>query len=430
MGNIPSAIGKYEIIRELGRGATSRVYLARDPFADREVAIKVLFPEDPNDEQLLKRFEYLFQNEAALAGRLVHPHIVAIYDAANTEGYHYTVMEYVTGPTLEAYSTPDTLLPIPEVVEIIWKCSRALAFAHSHGVIHRDIKPGNILLGADGDIKITDFGLALFSRQEQTAIQGIGTPAYMSPEQIREYPLNQQTDIYSLGVVMYRLLTGNLPYTATTQVGLTDQILNGVQVPAIERRPNLPTRLNRIVMRAIHRDMSERYRTWSSFSRDLSAFARGLSESRETLSDTEKFDRLRRLSFFRDFGDVQIWETLRLSAWKTLEPGLQVIKEGDLGDSFYILTQGEVSVTREGSVLAILRPGDCFGEMIYFENPTAKRSTTITTLTQSVVMEIKAQALVRATSDCQVMFIKAFLRILIERLGAANARLAATGARR
>jgi serine/threonine protein kinase len=430
MSKTPTAIGKYEIVRELGRGATSRVYLARDPFADREVAIKVLFPEDPNDSQLTKRFEYLFQNEAALAGRLVHPHIVAIYDAANTGGYHYTVMEYVPGQTLEAYSTPDNLLSIPEVVEIIWKCSRALAFAHSHGVIHRDIKPGNILLGNERDIKITDFGLALFSRQEQTAIQGIGTPAYMSPEQIREHPLTQQTDIYSLGVVMYRLLTGNLPYTATTQVGLTDQILNGVQVPAIERRPDLPKRLNRIVMRAIHRDMSERYQTWSEFARDLSAFSRGLSESRETLTDTEKFDRLRRLSFFRDFGDVQIWETLRLSAWRALDPGMQVIKEGDVGDSFFILTEGEVSVTREGSVLAILRPGDCFGEMIYFESATARRSTTITTLTHSVVMEIKAQALNRATSDSQVMFIKAFLRILIERLTAANARLAATGGRR
>src|SRR5512134_371993 len=347
-------IGKYKVFRELGRGATSRVFLAEDPFARRKVAIKVFYPETHN-EQLIKRFEHLFLNEAALVGKLSHPHIVAIYDAANTDEYHYLVTEYVSGGTLEAASEPENLMPVARVVEIVWKCTRALAFAQMQGVIHRDIKPGNILMSEDGDIKITDFGLALQERQERTAIAGIGTPAYMSPEQIREYPLTHQTDVYSLGVVMYKLLTGHLPYSATSSAALAEQIMNGRAVPAIQRRPDLPPELNRIVMRAIQRDMSERYQTWTEFSNDLARFYRKLEITEDALTDTEKFDRIRALSFFQDFGDVQVWETLRISLWHTIVPGTVIIKEGDVGDGFFVLSEGEVRVTRGGKLLNTLR---------------------------------------------------------------------------
>jgi len=421
----PEMIGKYKVLRELGRGATSRVFLAEDPFARRKVAIKVFYPETHN-EQLIKRFEHLFLNEAALVGKLSHPHIVAIYDAANTDEYHYLVTEYVSGGTLEAAAEPENLISIGRVVEIVWKCTRALAFAQMQGVIHRDIKPGNILLSEEGDIKIADFGLALQERQERTAIAGIGTPAYMSPEQIREYPLTHQTDVYSLGVVMYKLLTGHLPYSATTSAGLAEQILNGKAVPAIQRRPDLPPELSRIVMKAIQRDMSERYQTWTEFSNDLARFYRKLEITEEALTDTEKFDRIRALSFFQDFGDVQVWETLRISLWHTIGSGTVIIQEGDVGDSFFVLTEGELKVTREGKLLNVLRPGDCFGEMLYFATTSSRRTTSITSQSRVVAVEIKAQALNHASNTTQMMFNKAFMRILIDRLTLAHARLAAT----
>ncbi|HET9699789.1 MAG TPA: protein kinase [Burkholderiales bacterium] len=422
-------IGKYKVFRELGRGATSRVFLAEDPFAKRLVAIKAFYPDTQN-EVVLRRFEHLFLNEAALVGKLSHPHIVAIYDAASAGGYHYLVMEYVAGGTLEAASEPENLLPLHRVVEIVWKCSRALAFAHLQGIIHRDIKPGNILLGEDGDIKITDFGLALQERQERTAISGIGTPAYMSPEQIREYPLNHQTDIYSLGVVMYKLLTGHLPFSASASAALAEQILNGSPVPAIQRRPDLPPELNRIVMKAIQRDMNERYQRWTEFSNDLARFYRKLEVTEVTLSDTEKFDRIRALSFFQDFSDVQIWETVRIGLWHTVDPDTVIIKEGDVGDGFFVVSEGEVRVTRQGKLLNTLRPGDCFGEMLYFATTTSRRTSTITTQTRVVALEIKAKALHHASHACQVMFDKAFMRILIDRLTAANARLSAPSGER
>ena len=163
-----------------------------------------------------------FVTEASLAGKLNHPHIVDIFDAVVEPDHSYLVMEYVPGIDARgALRASTTLLPLGKVVEIIFKCIRALEYAFQHGVIHRDIKPGNILLSQDGETKVGDFGASFQQRhgQETTQITGVGSPAYMSPEQIRMETLNQQTDIYSLGVTMYRLLTGRLPYSASTHAG-------------------------------------------------------------------------------------------------------------------------------------------------------------------------------------------------------------------
>src|SRR5712664_3193656 len=239
-------LGKYPIVREIGSGATSRVYLARDPFADREVAIKA------------------FLAEAALAGKLNHPHIVEILDAVVEPEHSYLVMEYVPGTTLEAHSDVTNLLPLNKVVEIIFKCIRALEYAFQHGVIHRDIKPGNILLSQSGDTKVSDFGASFQQRhgQETTQLTGVGSPAYMSPEQIRMEDVTHQTDIYSLGVVMYRLLTGRLPYEANTQAGLSYAILNTVPARPVTLRPDLSPLLDQIVMKAIEKDPAARHKTW------------------------------------------------------------------------------------------------------------------------------------------------------------------------
>jgi serine/threonine protein kinase len=221
-------LGKYPILREIGRGATSHVYLARDPFADREVAIKVFMFDQNADPQTERMMHKAFLAEASLAGKLNHPHIVDILDAVAEPDHSSLVMEYVAGTALDAHADVATLMPREKVVEIIFKCIRALENAFQHGVIHRDIKPANILLSAEGETKVSDFGASFQQRlgPETTQLSGIGSPAYMSPEQMRLEPLTHQTDIYSLGVTMYRLLTGRLPYQATTQAALTYAILN------------------------------------------------------------------------------------------------------------------------------------------------------------------------------------------------------------
>ncbi|HLB15295.1 MAG TPA: serine/threonine-protein kinase [Burkholderiales bacterium] len=420
-------IGKYPITQEIGRGATSRVYLGRDPFADRDVAIKVFFFEESVSEQTAKLLRKGFLAEAALAGRLNHPHICAIYDAVSEPEYSYIVMEYVKGTTLETYAEIDSLLPLSKLVEVIFKCIRALDFAFQLGVIHRDIKPGNILYGPEGDIKVSDFGASFQEAlaQDTTQLTGIGSPAYMSPEQIRLEEVTHRTDIYSLGVVMYKLLTGRLPFNASNQLSLTYEILNVVPPPPSQLRPELPELLDEICLKAMQKNPADRYATWIDFGKDLSKAFTALRLAGETISDSAKFNELRTLVFFEDFDDVTLWEALRISTWRTIPGKTMIIREGDSGESFYLLVEGQVDVSIQGKSINVVRRGGCFGELLYFSDQVAQRTTTITSTTDITVVEIKTIALKVASSACQVSFQKAFMRVLIERLTQTNAKLAA-----
>jgi CRP-like cAMP-binding protein len=296
-------------------------------------------------------------------------------------------------------------------------------------VIHRDIKPGNILMSESGDVKVSDFGASFQQRQgqETTQITGIGSPAYMSPEQVRMEELTHQTDIYSLGVVMYRLLTGRLPHEANTQAALTYAIMNSVPARPATLRPDLSPLLDQIVMKAIEKDSKERYRTWLEFGKDLSQAFSTLRLSGASVSDSERFNQLRDMPFFEDFDDVALWEVVRIGRWQAMDEGTAIIKEADHGDSFYMLIEGDVSVTLLGKQLNVIKPGGCFGEILYFAGRMGRRTTSITALGEVTVMEIKADALRAATDGCQVGFNKAFMRVLVERLTQANLRLAGRG---
>jgi serine/threonine protein kinase len=423
---LQETIGKYPVIKEIGSGATSRVYLARDPFANREVAIKVFLFAQDSDPQTERMTHKAFVTEASLAGKMNHPHIVDIFDAVVEPDYSYLVMEYVPGVTLEAHAEVDSLLPLGKVVEIIFKCVRALEYAFQHGVIHRDIKPGNIMLSQAGETKVGDFGASFQQRhgQETTQITGVGSPAYMSPEQIRMETLTQQTDIYSLGVTMYRLLTGRLPYTASTHAALTYAILN-TPPPHIKRlRPDLPPVLADIVMKAMSKELATRYPSWLEFGKDLSQAFGTLRLAGESVSDSEKFNKLRDMPFFQDFGDVALWEAIRIGSWRSIGAETIVIKEGEQGESVYLLIEGEVGVTLTGKPLATITRGGCFGEVLYFAGASGRRTTTIVSVDKIVVLEIRSDALRAATDGCQVAFNKAFMRVLIDRLTQANQKLA------
>lgn len=420
-------IGKYPILKEIGKGATSKVYLGRDPFADRDVAIKVFFFDDDATEQARKLLRKGFLAEAALAGRLQHPHIVEIYDAVSEPEYSYIVMEHVPGTTLESYCEVDSLLPLGKVVEIIFKCIRALDYAFQSGVIHRDIKPGNILYSDGGEIKVSDFG-ASFQEQlahDTTQLTGIGSPAYMSPEQVRLEHLTHQTDIYSLGVVMYKLLTGRLPFNASNQLSLTYEILNVEPPPPSTFRPELPALLDEICLKAIKKNQAERYQTWIDFGKDLSKAFGTLRLAGDALSDSEKFSELRGLAFFEDFDDVVLWEALRISSWRNIPDDTVIIREGDPGDSFYLVVNGEVEVSLSHKPISNIQRGGVFGELLYFSQRLGQRTTTIRALGELTVIEIKSKALQVASPACQVSFQKAFMRVLINRLTEVNAKLAA-----
>lgn len=416
-------IGKYEIIRELGKGATSVVYEALDPFLNRHVAIKAVFPEALGDKELGRRYRKLFVTEASLAGKLAHPHIVAIYDAVAGDDASYIVMEYVDGTTLEKFTSFQNLLPIQSIVEVIFKSARALDYAARQGVIHRDIKPANILLAGESDIKISDFGAALTLTAETTQVSGVGSPAYMSPEQVKEQPLTHQTDIFSLGVVMYQLLTGRLPFHGTNNFSMIYQIINVDPPPPSEFRNEVSPRIDAIVKRALQKSTSDRYQSWEEFTHDLVSALGVQQKPREGVTESEKFNTLRELGFFRYFSDVELWEVLRLAVWRKHPRDAVLIQEGDIGSSFFILAEGEVKIIKNDRLLNVLKPGECFGEMAYLGKQKFQRSASVISMSDVTVIEIRAETLAQASEICRHHFHGAFLELLVDRLSMANTRM-------
>ena len=421
-------IGKYEVRRKLGEGATSTVYLGFDPFAQREVAIKRLHPEMLRVTDHTTLYHHMLLNEASLAGKLQHPHIIQIHDAVIDDRDAYVVMEYVPGGTLDAFTSPGTLLPFERLIEIIFKCTRALDYAHLQGVTHRDIKPANILLTApDGqDIKVSDFGAAIFTASETTQLSGLGSPAYMSPEQVREQPLDHRTDIYSLGVVMYQLLTGRLPFEGSSKASLVYKIAHETPPPPSSIRPEIPPELDAIVCKAMRCEISGRYSAWREFSHDLAEVYRNrrtVADSTEP-PDSEKFERLRAFRFFREFSDIEIWEIVRFAEWRLIPPGTVVMKEGEPGNYFCFVVQGELRIAKKSRLLNVLSAGDCFGEMALFAPGRGARTASVETTTETRILTIRAPALLRASSLCQMHFYKGFLEVLASRLSLANSRIA------
>ncbi len=421
-------LGKYELIRKLGDGATSTVYLGRDPFAQRDVAIKVASPGILRDPEKGRLYSNLFLNEASLIGKLNHPHIVQIYDAVVTEDICYIVMEYVAGGTLDAHAQPGSLLPVDRVVELIFKCTRALDFAYRLGITHRDIKPANILLAGVSDIKISDFGAAITNaRGDRTLVSGIGSPAYMSPQQVQEQFLDHRTDIYSLGVVMHQLLTGKLPFEASNNYNMVYQIVNGTPARPSAQRPGLPAVLDEIVGRAMARNLDDRYPTWQAFGHDLAQAVRNhlLKNQPSEFADTEKFATLRALPFFADFTDVEIWEALRFADWQHVSPGTAIMRDGEPGNFFCFVADGSLTVSKNGRKLDTLASGDCFGEMAVISRHGNVRSADVIAESAASIVTIRGEALEKASESCRMHFYQGFLDVLATRLALSNQRVAA-----
>jgi len=416
--------------RHLGSGATSEVYLCSDPFAKRNVAVKLVSTALFNDPERGRLYRKLFVTEASLAGKLQHPHICQIYDAVADDVLHYIVMEYVDGGTLEQFCPPDKLLPVDKVVEMVFKCTRALEFAHKMGITHRDIKPANILYAGETDVKITDFGAALIATGDSTQISAIGSPSYMSPQQVKEHPLDHRTDIYSMGVVMYHLLAGRLPFQASNNFSLIYQITSVEPQPPSAYRPEIPQSIDDIVRRAMAKDLERRYVEWEEFSLDLAAVFRGepagvpgLKAGEQQFADSDKFETLRALPFFENFSDAEIWEVARISSWRQARTGEVIMREGEQGDYFCLLADGQVKVTKRNKLLNVLRAGECFGEMAYLQKGAQVRGADVTVMSDCKIVSVPTGKLENASDACRHKFDRAFMEILVERLTMANIRL-------
>ncbi len=417
-----SHLGRFRLIRKLGDGGTSVVYLGHDPLYDREVVVKVFKQSFLNDPKNGKQNRRQLEIEAALVGKLAHPNIVTTYEAVISDSKSYIVMEYVPGGTLEKHIHPDNLLPLDRVVEYMFKCCRALNYAQFNGVIHRDIKPGNLLLSNPDEIKIADLGAAVRVDLEETQ-NSVGSPNYMSPEQVRGDEITHSTDIYSLGVVMYRLLTGRSPYSPKNLAHLYQQILHVKPPPPTRLRADLPPQLERIVMIALQKNPADRFATWRDFGNELAALGH-FEKSDLEINENEKFTALRKLKMFQDFSDIELWELLRVGEWQKQPAKTMLLREGELGDAFYVLTEGGVSVSRNNRLLNTLSSGSIFGEMSYTSRKQMPRSASITATTEVTVMKITPSQLDQLSDRCQLHFNQVFLATLADRLRMSDERVA------
>ena len=279
--DIRPTVGRYEILEEIGQGAMGMVYKARDPKINRIVAIKTIRFADEFDQDKIHEVKERFMREAELAGKLSHPAIISIYDVGEDYDLTYMAMELLEGKDLEYFCHKDALLPVRKVLDIVAGVAEALDYAHSQGVIHRDIKPANIMLLNDGRIKVTDFGIAKAISSSQTK-SGIilGTPNYMSPEQINGQPIDGRSDIFSLGVVFFQLLTGRLPFRGRTLTELFVQITQKPHPSVRALNPKVPRPCEQIIDKALAKDPVKRFQTGSEFARYLRKVAEKMDELR------------------------------------------------------------------------------------------------------------------------------------------------------
>src|ERR1700759_2036993 len=270
---------RYVIKRKLGSGGMADVYLAEDQELGRRVALKLLDDRHAADDQFVERF----RREAQSAAGLNHPSIVSIFDRGYAEGTYYIAMESLDGRTLKELLVKNGPTPVPIAIDYARQILGALAFAHRNGIVHRDIKPHNIVVGSDGRLKVTDFGIARSGASQMTEAGSIvGTAQYLSPEQARGAPVDPRSDIYSLGIVLYEMLTGKVPFSGDTPVEIAMKHLSQVPTPPSELRPDIPHDLDAIVMRALAKDPEQRYATAEEMDADLARVARGVAVARET----------------------------------------------------------------------------------------------------------------------------------------------------
>jgi eukaryotic-like serine/threonine-protein kinase len=271
--------GRYRIIRKLGAGGMANVYLAEDQELGRRVAIKILDDRHAADDSFIERF----RREAKNAAGLSHPNIVSIYDRGEAEGTYYIAMEYLSGRSLKELIVSRGPTPIRIAIDYTRQMLAALGFAHRHGIVHRDIKPHNVVVDSDGRLKVTDFGIARSGASQMTEVGSIiGTAQYLSPEQARGSPVDQRSDVYSVGIVLYEMLTGKVPFTGDTPLEIAMKHLSEVPVPPSELRDDVPEDLDAVVLRALAKDPEDRYQTAEEMNADLARIQRGLSVSNET----------------------------------------------------------------------------------------------------------------------------------------------------
>ncbi len=403
-------IGRYEIIHKIGQGASGIVYKGQDPYINRPVAIKISLPSS-------RKARERFFIEAQSAGRLNHPNIVSIYDAGEFNNYCYITMEYIDGKTLKGFCHHDKLLPVAKAMELILRVCNALDYAHRNGIIHKDIKPPNIMLDKIGIVKITDFGIAQFT--EQTAEMGIfGTPSYMAPEQIKDEIAVIPSDVFSLGCVMYEMLTGIVAFGGDNDFSIMYKIVNEDPIPILNIRPDLPKIMGDIIKKALSKQFQDRYQTCLEFAYDLRLALNALNRAGNNGKAPDISEQFSNIPFFRNFTKQDINSLISINNIIKIKKGDIILSEGDIDDIFFIVLSGKVKIMRQNQTLAIIKQGESFGEMAYLGGQM--RVATVIAETNCILLKIIPEMLDSAPAKTQVLFYKNFSLTLVQRLSKAT----------
>jgi serine/threonine protein kinase len=417
---LPAQVGKYRVVRRLGEGATSEVFLCVDAFNERAVAVKRVRAAALSDVADGHYYERFFAAEAALVGRLQHPNVVQIFDAVDDPQEPYLVMEHVPGSTLRDHCRPDALLSLELVVELGFKCAMALGYVYRQGLIHRDVKPANLLtvLNAEGlitDVKVSDFGSVFNTRSDSTQVFRVGSLAYMSPEQLDGSTLDSRADMYSLGAVLYHLVAGRPPFETAHQAAMMNLIYHQVPASLAGLRSGVGPALEGVIARALLKNPDDRLIVNHQVPRGQF----------QGVLDSERFNLLRGLEFFTDFGDVELWEVVHRARWQRFNFGHSLYRKGEEGGTFHIIAQGEVEVFRDGRSVALLGAGTSVGEMSYLApNPDLRRhSADVIVSKPCTTISFQPDTMAQLSANGRHLFDAAFIRVLVRRLHAAHEAL-------
>jgi len=416
----PETIDHYDIKGVLGKGTCGTVYRARDTRENRDVAIKI--SERLTAEQLgigdaepvkRKPAHYrAFLTEVAAARRLSHPGIVDLLTIGTTQTLNYLVLELVEGTTLKVHGKDQPLLPVRQVLEIMIQCCETLQYLHDEGYIHRDVKPSNIMLTHEGVVKLLDFGIAVPMEQvtEPGRNASLGTPNYMSPEQIRGLPLGASTDLYSLGTVMFEMLTSKRMYKASKVKELFNQVLTRPAPQLHKHMPHLPASLNALLMKVLKKDPAKRFQSGSEMADALRAVIEELVHSgRKRPSEMLKV--LAQHRFFQSFSEVELAELLRGSEVLQYERGEALIIGGECANSLYLIADGLArSDSADGKPSRLLGDGDYLGESGFISGVASTES--IVAITEVFAYKVREDFFATAPVDVHTSIYRSLAQVL------------------
>jgi len=429
-------LGRYEILEEIGRGSMGVVYKGHDSIIDRIVAVKTV---EMNMEGGAKgnALSGSFYHEARIAGKLSHPNIATIYDAGEENGVYFIVMEFVEGITLDKVIKENIHLPLSDKVRIIILIANGLHYAHQNGVIHRDIKPANIMLLEDKQIKIMDFGIARGITKDlrigAEAGRLFGSPAYMSPEQIKGEELTRQSDIFSLGIVSYELLSGKKPFQGNDVPSILKAIINYEPPHLAAINEKIPLSLEKAVMKALEKDTGKRFKNTMDMADQLEIFLYNMEANKNqdiapsVSGNTKNLIHIlqKNYSFFSDFSFEELRQIFKLSTRSVYKKGDVIFEENTIGNRMYIIISGTVAITKtvggEKAYVNSLKEGDCFGEMGIVDS--SPRYATAAAESDCIVIAINEVILRYSAPELCLKLYKNLTSILSEKLRKADMKV-------